>query len=247
MSDELTSNPMVSSEVPSLELAQLFIQANKLIADEQHEQARELLEQILEMGNASQKDIAKELMLKVDNTPSPLDALALTSVEVGQIQVDGGLSFDTQIVNTQADTQQRQGFRVGALNLMMHYADGSELTDLPSLYHVPNAPSWVLGTVNLHGIVIPVFDLVDYFSVDASENAKPMMLILSKSEDAIGVIVNGLPQRLRFDEHAQQAEQALAPDSVRPFVKGAVMINDELWFDLDVQALLAGFEARLSA
>lgn len=248
MSDDLTFPPNVEDDsLPSLELAQLFIQANQLIAEQKNDQARVLLEKILTSGNTAQKDIAKELMLKVQNVPSPSDALALTSVAVEQFNMDGALSFDAQTFSAQDNIQRRQGIRVGALNLMMQYADGTELVDVPNLYHVPNAPSWLLGTVNLHGVVIPVFDLVDYFGIEASEHAKPMMLVLSKGEDAVGVIVNDLPKRLRFDEQNQQAEKALAPESVRPFVKGAVMIDDALWFDLDVPSLLVGFESRLSA
>lgn len=249
MSDDLEfkSNLVGDDILPSLELAQLFIQANQLIAEQKNDQARVLLEKILVSGNTAQKDIAKELMLKVDDVPSPNDALALTSVAVEQFRADDSLSFDAQTLATQDNIQRRQGIRVGALNLMMHYADGTELVDVPNLYHVPNSPSWLLGTVNLHGVVIPVFDIVNYFGIDTSEHAKPMMLVLSKGEEAVGVIVNDLPKRLRFDEKSQQAEKALAPEGLRPFVKGAVMIEDVLWFDLDVRSLLIGFESRLSA
>ena len=49
---------------------------------------------------------------------------------------------------------------------MIRFEDGSELTELPDLYRLPNAPGWVRGMANLHGVLIPVFDLAGYLGLD---------------------------------------------------------------------------------
>lgn len=228
----------------SLQLAQLFIKANQLMKEEKYPQARLLLEDILVYGNESQKDIAKNVMLKLDDVPSPVDALAATSIVPDKFSLND-LTLLNPEQSKELGSERRQGIRVGPLNFMIGYADGTELTDLPTFYHVPNSPSWLLGTVNLHGVVLPVFDLVNYFGFKHSKTAKPMLLVLTKDGESVGVVIDGLPQRLRFDPKAEQAEQALASDSVRPHVKTSVIIDEVLWFDLDIPSLLNALEQAL--
>lgn len=47
------------------------------------------------------------------------------------------------------EIQQREGFFIGHLGLMIRYEDGSELADLPATYRLPNAPDWFTGVANL--------------------------------------------------------------------------------------------------
>ncbi len=142
--------------------------------------------------------------------------------------------------------QARQGFRVGSLNLMIRYEDGSELTELPQVHRLPNAPYWFAGMANLHGMLIPVFDLARHFGIERGAGAKPMLLVLAHGADAAGVIVDGLPQRLRFGSE-QHADTATVPEVLDAFVQRAALIDDRLWFDLDVQALLGALEKSLGA
>src|ERR1035437_4012618 len=53
--------------------------------------------------------------------------------------------------------ESRQGFRIGELCLMIRYEDASELSEMPDIHRLPNAPDWFYGMANLHGKLIPVF------------------------------------------------------------------------------------------
>jgi purine-binding chemotaxis protein CheW len=140
--------------------------------------------------------------------------------------------------------QMRQGFRVGALTLMVRYEDGSELTEMPPLHRLPNTPAWLLGVANLHGLLVPVFDLGVWAGVTRPVDTRRMLLVLSHGPDAAGVVIDGLPQRLRFNEN-QQADAATAPARLAPHVRGAALIDGVLWFDIDRAALLDAFENSL--
>src|SRR3569832_1584308 len=119
------------------------------------------------------------------------------------------------------EVQARQGFRIGALNFMVRYEDGSELTDIPAIHRLPNAPAWMAGIVNLHGSLVPVFDLARFANVGAGvepgKGARPMLLVLSHGADAAGIVIDGLPQRLRWSSDAQ-ADPDTAPAAVAPHV-----------------------------
>ena len=142
--------------------------------------------------------------------------------------------------------QARQGFRIGLLNLMIRYEDGSELTELPQVHRLPNAPHWFAGMANLHGMLIPVFDLARHFGIERAAKTKPMLLVLAHGADAAGIVVDGLPQRLRFSA-AEHADTATVPKVLEAFVQSAALIDERLWFDLDVRALLSALEQSLGA
>lgn len=142
--------------------------------------------------------------------------------------------------------QFRQGFRLGALRLMIGFEDGSELTEMPELYRLPNVADWFCGMANLHGILTPVFDLARYLRIEPQAGAKRMLLVLSHGPDAAGVLIDGLPERLRWSDE-QRADAEAAPSRLAPLLRGACLIKDGLWFDLDVAALLNALEQAVEA
>lgn len=137
--------------------------------------------------------------------------------------------------------QFRQGFQVGGLNLMVRYEDGSELTEMPEVYCLPNAPAWFCGMANLHGMLTPVFDLARYFHIARNTQAKPMLLVLSRGADAAGVVIDGMPERLRWSAD-DQIDTDSAPRELAPHLRGACLIDERIRFDLDCTALLDSLE-----
>jgi len=133
--------------------------------------------------------------------------------------------------------ERRQGIRVGQLALMIRYEDGSSLCELPAARRLPNTPAWFIGVANLDGALIPVFDLAHFLGVDASETTKPMLLVLGHGEDAAGIVIDGLPQRLRpgLDGHVADAP---TPTALAGCVRGTCWAAERLWIDLHVGALL---------
>lgn len=136
-----------------------------------------------------------------------------------------------------ADVLQREGFRIGDLALMIRYEDGSELADLPPTYRLPNAPDWFVGVANLHGLLVPVFDLATYLGIARNEAAKPMLLVLGHGIDAAGVVVDGLPERLRI-RREERADGAPIPSGLEGSVTQTYWAHGMPWMDLNAMALL---------
>lgn len=143
-----------------------------------------------------------------------------------------------------AAEQRRQGFRVGGLRLMIRYEDGSELTEMPEVYRLPNVPGWFCGMANLHGMLTPVFDLANYLGIEPDPQAKRMLLVLSRGADAAGVVIDGLPERLRWSD-ADRADARTAPLRLAPHLNGACLIGERLWFDVECDALLDALEQSM--
>jgi twitching motility protein PilI len=174
------------------------------------------------------------------------DAALLSPTEAlkGSFDMAPALRGDTSPRQRSATEQRRQGFRVGPLDFMVRYEDGSELTDMLPVHRLPNAPHWLCGIANLHGMLIPVFDLAQYLGVERDAGAKPMLLVLSHGADAAGVLIDGLPERLRWSDTAGEnvADLSMAPPQLAGCVHRAVFVGERLRFDLDCTALLHALE-----
>lgn len=140
----------------------------------------------------------------------------------------------------------REGFRLGELRLMIHYQDGNELTDLPPVYRLPRAPGWFLGMANLHGTLVPVFDAAALFGVVHDSQAKPMLLVLGHGDEKAGLVIDGLPVRLRFTA-TDRIENAAVPDGLSNCVDSAYWYEGLDWMDLQVDALLRTLGEQLAA
>lgn len=143
-----------------------------------------------------------------------------------------------------AGGESRQGFRVGELRLMIRYEDSSALSEISHLHKLPNAPDWFNGMANLHGKLTPVFDLAGYLGVDHDPESRRMLLVLSHGTDAAGILIDGLPERLRLSAD-ERADAGVAPERLLPHLRGANHLGERLWLDLDTQSLLNAIEQSL--
>ncbi len=177
-------------------------------------------------------------------------ALPLTPVQAltGGFELDAatGTASGKAPVARSVNGEPRQGFRIGDLRLMIRYEESSELSELSAVHRLPNAPDWFSGIANLHGKLTPVFDLARYLGAEPAPDAKRMLLVLARGADATGVLIDGLPERLRrFDDAVHHA--GAAPQRLAPHVRGASIIAGQLWYELDTHSLLGEIELSLES
>lgn len=175
--------------------------------------------------------------------------MAPTQALAGDFQFDAGqgpLSGTQGRAADLVDEQRRQGFVVGGLRLMARYDEGSELAEIPTVYRLPNVPRWFRGFTNLQGVLVPVFDLARYLGLTEQSATRPLLLVLSHGTNAAGVVIDGMPRRLRYTP-GDQTQVDAAPPRVVPYLRGACLIDDQPWFDLDVNALLDALARDMEA
>src|SRR5687767_14345473 len=109
----------------------------------------------------------------------------------------------------------RQAFRIGHLRLLAPFATASELTEMPNVYPLPRMPANLLGLVNLHGRIVPLFDLAALFETQHPPREKRMLLVMGHGDAAAGIVINGLPQRMAFMPEARIIPPALPAAAAR--------------------------------
>jgi purine-binding chemotaxis protein CheW len=131
----------------------------------------------------------------------------------------------------------RQAFRIGHMRLLAPFATASELTEMPNVYPLPRMPANLLGLVNLHGRIVPLFDLAALFETQHLPREKRMLLVIGHGDAAAGIVIDGLPRRMVF-----QPENEIITPALSAAAAGAVLATyvngQDAWFEFNYAQLL---------
>lgn len=140
----------------------------------------------------------------------------------------------------EAPTIDRQGYRIGELQLVIRFEDASELATVPPISRLPGAPEGIQGLANLHGNIVPVADIAQWLGVTHDPTQTPMLLVCGYGEEAIGIIIDGLPERKKFPLDAVTTlDRANKPLAL--FSRAAYLDSAGIWVELDDRLLFSEF------
>jgi chemotaxis signal transduction protein len=126
----------------------------------------------------------------------------------------------------------RYGFRVGGIGLLIGPDTSSEVLESAPVYPLPTAPVWLLGLVNLRGNLAPVFDIKPLLELaDGNHPAQSRLLILGGNDKAVGIMIDGLPQRAATSQTL--ARLPPLPAALRPYVAKAYLQDGAVWLEFD--------------
>jgi purine-binding chemotaxis protein CheW len=131
----------------------------------------------------------------------------------------------------------RQAFRIGHMRLVAPFATASELVEMPNVYPLPRMPQNLLGLVNLHGRIVPLFDLDNLFETTHLPREKRMVLVIGHGNDAAGVVIDGLPRRIVFSPDDQIIPPAL-PAAAASAVVATWLQGKDAWYEFNYAQLL---------
>ena len=132
-----------------------------------------------------------------------------------------------------ADAVERLAFRIGPIGLLCASDAGREVAVPPPITRLPNLPAWMRGLTNVRGTLIPVVDLAAAFGVEHETALPEYLLIMGAGENALGLLVDGLPTIARF--RAEERMRGVPPHPER--LTGHVTCGYEreglVWLEVD--------------
>lgn len=131
-----------------------------------------------------------------------------------------------------AAAQEWIGFEVDNIKFLVPHAQVSEISEMPPVFRLPNTGHWLLGLVNLHGNLVPVFDLASLVGGTHDTKSKTMLLVLGRGDAIAAIVVNGIPNRKRFGTSNRIPLPAF-PDAIRDYISNAYAEEDQVWLELD--------------
>lgn len=101
----------------------------------------------------------------------------------------------------------RYGYNIADMHFLVPEGMVSEVIQNPTIFNLPNSPSWVAGLINIRGSIIPVMNLDKFLNTNTA-NSYSNILVLNKSDNksAIAIMVNELPISLELNDSTATAK-----------------------------------------
>ena len=145
---------------------------------------------------------------------------------------------------TAEHAQQRHGVAIGSFSVLLPGDAVSEVVKGATIYPVPKTASWVKGLLNLRGNLVPVFNLAEHFDANAQAPESPQIIAVGKAEQAIALIVDGIP-RLASTRQAISHSTLPLPEGIRNHVRQAFVDDDTMWLELDLSGLIESLTDKM--
>ena len=120
-----------------------------------------------------------------------------------------------------------------------------EIIRKPEVTHLPNAPAFILGVINLRGQIIPIISLHSRFGLSRSEGAETKVVIVEYGGLVVGMEVNEVSEVLMLAGERISPAPAMATTINSSFISGVGKLDDRLLIILDVERILSDEEHSL--
>ena len=122
------------------------------------------------------------------------------------------------------------GVDIGAVNTIIR---------MQPITHVPRAPEFVQGVINLRGSIIPVIDLRTRFGLPAFEETKASRIVVVETgADVMGMIVDAVTETLSLSSGAIEPPASIVTGADSLYLRGVAKAEDRLIIMLDIEKIL---------
>ncbi|HCR86503.1 MAG TPA: chemotaxis protein CheW [Alphaproteobacteria bacterium] len=104
---------------------------------------------------------------------------------------------------------------------------------------IPNSPEYMLGVINLRGLVIPIFDLRIRFSQGKTEaNEKHVVIVINVGSRTVGILVDSVSDILTVNESEIKNNPSSSETGIDDeYVRGLISHSEKMVIVLDVDFL----------
>lgn len=139
-----------------------------------------------------------------------------------------------------ADTQQFLTFKLAGEEYGVGILSVQEIRGWSAVTAIPHSPSWLLGVINLRGVVVPVIDLRLKFNYAKAEyNEFTVVIILNLKERVVGVVVDGVSDVITLTPEQIKPAPSLGNNTDTSHIIGFGTLDERMRILMDVEKLMA--------
>jgi len=154
------------------------------------------------------------------------------------------MTMMTQESGTATEEEQLVVFELSGESYWVDIAAVNTIIRMGRITHVPRAPDFVNGVINLRGSIVPVIDLRKRFGLEAFEETKASrIVVMETSAGLIGLIVDAVTETLSLATNAIEPPAALVTTADSHYLRGVAKVDERLIILLDIQRILTLSEA----
>lgn len=130
-------------------------------------------------------------------------------------------------------------FRVGTAEYALPASQVLHLESFEAATHVPGAPSYVAGLVQVRSRVVPVVDLRKRFGLPPTDHALAhRVVVVQLGARVAGLLVDSAREVLELDEASFQDVPELLKQQANGFVTAVVTVRDRLFLIVDLRRVI---------
>ena len=143
-----------------------------------------------------------------------------------------------EIYEGNGEVLQLVSFQLGPEEYAIDILGVQEIIRMVEITHVPNAPHYVEGVVNLRGKVIPIINLRTRLGLSSTEPTKDTRIVVVEVAHLIlGFIVDSVEEVLRLPEEFIEPPPSTGRGGADEFHKGVGRVEGRLLILLDLELL----------
>ena len=130
-------------------------------------------------------------------------------------------------------------FRLGAEEYGIDILAVREIRAFERPTRIASAPAFILGVINLRGVIVPIVDLRLKFGVgEAAYDGTTVVIILNVANRVLGIVVDSVSDVLSIEQAAIRPAPEFSAAIEASFVRGLASINDRLLILVDIEMLM---------
>ncbi|MDE2571728.1 MAG: purine-binding chemotaxis protein CheW [bacterium] len=143
------------------------------------------------------------------------------------------------------ETIQVVSFSLGKEEYGVDIAQVQEINRMVQITHVPRAPHFMEGVINLRGQLIPIIDLRARFDMPRAEHTKNTRIVVTDiGTKRVGMVVDAVSEVLRLPvEQVEEAPEMISGVDTE-YIRGVGKLGDRLIIMLDLQRVISASEKR---
>ncbi|MEO9170065.1 MAG: chemotaxis protein CheW [Candidatus Baltobacteraceae bacterium] len=134
-------------------------------------------------------------------------------------------------------------FQLGTEEYGVDISQVQEIIRMVAITHVPRAPRFMEGVINLRGQLIPIIDLRTRFGMKRIESTKSTRIIVTEiGTKRVGIVVDSVSEVNNVPiENVEEAPEMIAGVGTE-YIQGVGKMGDRLIIMLDLTMVMSGEE-----
>lgn len=129
--------------------------------------------------------------------------------------------------------------RIGAQEFAMDIRSIREIRGWITSTHLPHAPSYIKGMINLRGTVLVVIDLAERLGLPPQEpNAASVVVVVEAGNKTAGLLVDAVCDIITVTDDMRQNIPETGSNSPREYIEGLIMLDSRIISTLSICALM---------
>ena len=130
-------------------------------------------------------------------------------------------------------------FNIGSQEFCVDTTSVREIRGWTQTTALPHAPVFVLGVVNLRGVVLPIVDLAMQLGFPPTEpTARHAIIVVEYGNQVAGLLVDGVSDIFTVGEEQIQPTPDIAAQTAKLFLRGVIALEGRLIGVIDISNLL---------